>query len=269
MPIRAALTLPVESSKPVAGMTPNYHMKQARVYCGDGVGTFARSVVAQSLRSALGPETWTVAEITADQIVHGDLNSCHLLAIPGGADLPYCAALNGAGCARIRSFVGDGGLYVGFCAGAYFGSRSIEWNLGEPDQIVGPRELAFFPGIAKGPMTGPGTYDPFSENGARVVQLTDAHRRTYQAYLNGGCAFFASKCDPAVSVLAQYSDIEHNPPAIVSVRYGKGRALLSGVHIEYSAYDFASNHPLRDTLMLGESARKGFFAEILSSLTEQ
>ena len=40
-----------------------------------------------------------------------------MFVMPGGADLPYCAALNGAPNARIRRFVEAGGTYLGICAG--------------------------------------------------------------------------------------------------------------------------------------------------------
>ena len=48
--------------------------------------------------------------------------------MPGGADLPYCSKLNGPGNKQIQEFVRAGGSYVGFCAGAYYGSAYVEFD---------------------------------------------------------------------------------------------------------------------------------------------
>ena len=54
----------------------------------------------------------------------------HPQVMPGGADRPYCAALNGEGNRRIRAFVEAGGAYLGLCAGAYYASQRVEFELG-------------------------------------------------------------------------------------------------------------------------------------------
>lgn len=47
-------------------------------------------------------------------------------------------------------FVHAGGRYLGLCAGAYYGCARVVFEPGTPLEVVGDRELAFFPGIARG-----------------------------------------------------------------------------------------------------------------------
>jgi len=46
------------------------------------------------------------------------------------------------------------GSFLGICAGGYYGSKFVEYQMGKVDEIKGERELEFFPGIARGPVFG-------------------------------------------------------------------------------------------------------------------
>src|SRR5437773_4573344 len=71
--------------------------------------------------------------------------------LPWRADLGYCRTLNGEGNRRINQFVRRGGAYLGLCAGGYYGSKVCEFEVGNKElEVVGSRELAFFPGICRG-----------------------------------------------------------------------------------------------------------------------
>ena len=93
-----------------------------------------------------------VALVDAEAIKNGALQGASLLVMPGGADLAYCEKLNGEGNALIRQFVENGGAYLGICAGAYYACNAIEWAMGTHQEIAGPRELAFYPAMASGPV---------------------------------------------------------------------------------------------------------------------
>ena len=69
-----------------------------------------------------------------------------LIAFGGGFDLGFVQALGDQGQAHVRDYVRLGGSYLGFCAGGYFGADYIEFDKGGPDEVVGPRQLKFFPG---------------------------------------------------------------------------------------------------------------------------
>lgn len=93
-----------------------------------------------------------------------------MLVMPGGADLPYCRHLNGAGNQLISDFVKiQGGAYLGLCAGAYYGCSRVEFEAGSDIEVVGDRELGFYPGTARGSIY-PG-FDYQSEKGAIAVPI--------------------------------------------------------------------------------------------------
>lgn len=176
--------------------------------------------------------------------------TCALLVFPGGADLGYCRVLNGSGNAAITSFVRRGGRYLGFCAGAYYGSARCEFEVGDKVlEVTGPRELAFFPGTCRG-----GAFAGFqyhSEAGARAALVRVSRHEfpvrqpgmsdTLRTYYNGGGVFVdaAALASKGVHVLAEYEDEidvdggNGRPAAAVHIPVGNGHALLFGLHPEY------------------------------------
>ncbi len=89
------------------------------------------------------------------------------------------------------------------------------------------------------------------------------------AYYNGGCAFIAPEEHRNVTVIARYADLPQEPAAIVQCRVGKGLALLSGVHPEYSAaYEGAQLHLKGHLSWLKEieEMRHSLFKDLLFSL---
>ena len=173
--------------------------------------------------------------------------TCALLVMPGGGDLGYCRTLNGDGNRRIRSYVEQGGAYFGFCAGAYYGSGRCEFEVGNKMlEVIGNRELAFFPGICRG-LAFPGfAYN--SEVGARAAELEifkstlplGAPPAVLRSYYNGGGVFVdaASFHAAGVEILASYTEplkVEAGPEkaAVVYCKIGDGGVVLCNTHPEY------------------------------------
>jgi biotin--protein ligase len=152
-----------------------------------------------------------------------------LLIMPGGRDIPYQSALQGTPNEHIRSFVEEGGRYLGLCAGAYYASGRIEFEKGTSLEVVVDRDLKFFPGLALGPAYGPNLFRYHEANGAKVASLVLATGCS-KAFFDGGPAFMDAHLYPNVDILARYEDIQGQPPAIILCRVGQGIALLSGVH---------------------------------------
>lgn len=114
-------------------------------------------------------------------------------------------------------------------------------------EIIGERELGFFPGTCRG-----GAFAGFqygSERGTKAVELKVpsemfADMRTsppeqFRSYLNGGGVFVdaAKFADKGVSVLAEYVgklDVDggHGSAAVVHCKVGKGAVILTGPHPE-------------------------------------
>ena len=200
-----------------------------------------------SLRRLLSNK-YAVISIDGNAIINQPWTpSCALLVFPGGADKGYCHTLNGEGNRRIRQYVERGGSYLGFCAGAYYGSQHCEFEKGKkPLEVVGDRELAFYPGTCRG-LAFPG-FVYGSEAGARAVELKVVKEslgkrsvpNLFQSYYNGGGVFVdAPKYkDRAIEILANYTqEIEVNAgegsAAVVYCKIEQGAAILSCPHPEY------------------------------------
>ena len=73
-------------------------------------------------------------------------DSCAALVLGGGYDLGFLQSLGQEGTDEIRSFVLQGGTYIGICAGAYFACDHIEFEKGSKMEVCGNRPLKFYPG---------------------------------------------------------------------------------------------------------------------------
>ena len=199
-----------------------------------------------TLRRLLSPN-YAVISVTGETIIKEPWTaSCALLVFPGGADLGYCRTLNGEGNRRIKQFVQRGGAYLGLCAGGYYGSSRCEFEVGDKRmEVIGSRELAFYPGTCRG-CAFPG-FVYHSEDGTRAVELQAEKTAlgegsvpdVFRSYYNGGGVFVdAPKYkDQGVEVLASYTEplgvvSGEGAAAIVYCKIGEGAALLTGPHPE-------------------------------------
>lgn len=180
--------------------------------------------------------------------------SCALLVFPGGADLGYCRTLNGEGNRKIKQFVQRGGAYLGLCAGGYYGGSRCEFEVGKKRmEVIGSRELAFYPGTCRG-CAFPG-FVYHSEEGARAVELQADKTAlaegsvpdVFRSYYNGGGVFVdAPKYKgQGVEVLASYLEplgVEsgEGTAAIVYCKVGEGAAVLTGPHPELATFRFTA-----------------------------
>jgi len=200
-----------------------------------------------SLRRLLSPN-YAVITVTGDAIVKEPWSaSCAMLVMPGGADLGYCRTLNGEGNRRITQFVERGGLYLGFCAGGYYGTKRCEFEVGNKKlEVIGDRELAFYPGTGRGCAFSGFVYH--SEQGARATELKVSKSAlakgsvpdVFRSYYNGGGVFVdAPKYkDKGVEILASFTekldvDAGEGTAAVVYCKVGEGAAILTSPHPEY------------------------------------
>ncbi|KAK2597909.1 hypothetical protein N8I77_012661 [Diaporthe amygdali] len=229
------------------------------VYTGTGTTVASVRQCIYTLRRLLSPNYAVIALTESALLKEPWPPTAALLVIPGGADLNYCRVLNGPGNKIITDFVRRGGAYLGFCAGGYYGCGRCEFEVGHPDramEVIGSRELKFFPGTCRG-----GAFKGFkyaSESGARSVRVRvdkDAlagageSPETFRSYYNGGGVFVdASKMkDDGIEVLASYEDDldvdggEGNA-AVVYCKVGNGGVVLTGPHPEFAAVNLEP-HP--------------------------
>lgn len=218
---------------------------------------------------------YVIQKMTPEDVIHGTwVNNAALFVMPGGADIPYGKSLNSQGNQQIRTYVQGGGAYFGFCAGAYYGSKQVAFAVGTPLEVVGDRELAFFPGVTEGPTLRP--WDNASNAGAEaaLLQWKGPHSpfltdQPFTTYFNGGAHFVKADAYPQVTVLATYPP---SPPkaAIVEIAVGKGRVILSGVHCEFAPELFDSSDPflapLQKKLIPEDQGRQSLMAHLLQRL---
>jgi glutamine amidotransferase-like uncharacterized protein len=208
------------------------------IYNGPGVSEESLQHTQYTLQLILD-ESYLIKTIEPKKVREGNwVNDAALFIMPGGADLPYLEHLGSLGNKKIKEFVKKGGSYLGFCAGAYYGSRKVEFALNSPLEIIGERELGFFAGKAIGPVLA--TYDYKTNSGARAALLewrletNFPFKKKFLVYYNGG-GYFENPQYENVKILANY-DIAGAPPkaAIIEILIEKGKVILSGVHCEYA-----------------------------------
>jgi len=220
--------------------------------CRAGTGTTAESVkhCILTLRRLLYPN-YAVIPIEEHTLLKEPwAPGCALFVIPGGADLGYCRVLNGAGNRLISRYVRNGGRYLGLCAGGYYGTNRCEFEVGDQAlEVIGARELAFFPGTCRGAAFKGFRYA--SEIGARAAKLSlnlDALPGSENltpsvcCYYNGGGVFVDAEgmAGAEVEVLASYEDdvalgADSGKAGVVYCKAGNGAAILTGPHPEYVA----------------------------------
>lgn len=227
-------------------MSSSHKRVNVLIYTGPGASLSSVRHATWSLRRLLGPN-YTVQTISSDQLLKEPWPAtCALLVFPGGADAGYCRVLNGAGNRRIKQYVQMGGKYLGLCAGGYYGSSKCEFEVGKKGmEVIGDRELGFFPGTCRGLAFAGFVYQ--SEAGAKAVELqvnqevlggtAPAH---FKSYYNGGGVFVEAEKfqNQGVEVLATFKEelnVEAGKAkaAVVFRKVGEGAAMMTGPHPEY------------------------------------
>ncbi len=220
---------------------------QVLIYAGPGTGEISRLETHLCLRRML--PNFSVRWVLPSELIETDWHrDTRLLVIPGGQDLPYCESLEGLGTDSIRTYVSNGGSYLGICAGAYFACNEIEFERGTPCEVIGKRKLQLFPGRAIGQALNPGTFNYADFASADLARLNlSSSKEPVSVYFEGGC-YFESTTDKALP-LADYADLRDQPPAILSCCFGNGRVVLSGVHPEFSPHTVGSIRPALGALL--------------------
>ena len=249
-------------------------MKKIIIYSDLGTSPYSVSSIIWSLESLDLGRKYFIEKVTKDYFkLDAWEKQTALIIFPGGKDVPYHEALQGEALKKIRLFVENGGKYLGICAGAYFGCEQIEFEKGGPLEVIGKRELCFFPGKAIGPAYGLNKFSYLEESGACIAPLNFASKSpSYEAkiYFNGGCLFELPKENPSIKPIACYSDLPNQPHAIIQCHIGNGLALLSGVHPEFSALHEEAKHRMTPSiyneLLENEKMRSSLFSDLINIL---
>ncbi len=224
----------------------------------ESTGPISIRELHNSLLAVVNPR-YSIEHVSCDHLNNDHWEaSTALLVIPGGRARPHYQNLAAGGNQKIVEYVRSGGKYLGLCAGAYYGAAQTIFERGGDLAINDSGPLNFYPGIAEGPAYGLGKFKYKDESGAQLATIcfetVGKISNILKIYFNGGCFFHSHHNKQNIEILARYHDIQDQPAAIVECAVGAGKAILSGVHIEYSHRD------------IEEDLRLGFFASVLKRL---
>ncbi len=242
-------------------------MQLVCIYNGPGTADVQDYVIA--LKQVLACD-YTIELVNSVEIIQQNPSSVRLWVMPGGADRPYLKHLKKQGNEALIQFVKGGGCYLGICAGAYYGSSQILFDVGTHQEINASRPLKFFEGLAQGPILQPYFYnEPKGITCAKIflskhifshkAQKNQISKSYSYLYYNGGPCFLPY--NTTSEILAWYKK-ENNEtwylntkaiqlPAIVYRKLEKGHIILSGLHLEnplFDPYNTSKNYSRIDLL---------------------
>ncbi|HUD02085.1 MAG TPA: BPL-N domain-containing protein [Rhabdochlamydiaceae bacterium] len=237
-------------------------MTTALVYEDKGVCLQSANAVVGQLKSVLDP---AVSVFKVDSLylkTEPWEDNTAVLVMGGGSCSAWDEELGAEAIEKIHRYVMRGGRYIGLCAGAYFASAECRFRL-----MTKKRPLAFFPGLAIGPLVPMDDY--LSLTAARAAEVCFKIRGFPQmgsVYYQGGCFFDIEGDTAAVEIMSTYRSL--GKAAAVFCRVGKGCAFLDGTHPEFkwqaslsagSDYYFKE---LVEKLSLQETFRQNIWKEI-------
>ena len=200
--------------------------KSADVALFSETGTWDKSVTA--LKNMFEWMNMSVAMINADYVNKRSLDSFAIVCFPGGDMFRYSRNISSEGMNKIKSYIKNGGNYIGICGGSYFSAEKIIWQ----GSHLPMKTLALFEGTAEG---NNDTIAPYPQRKMCKVVLTDSlHPITQgmskdQWILYYWGPVFKTK-NKEIQVLGIYDAV--NSPAILAFEYGKGKVFITGTHPE-------------------------------------
>ena len=203
--------------------------------------------------------------------------------MPGGAATPYRMKLGCLGNAKIRAYVENGGIYFGLCAGAYYASRRCRFEEDIPElAVVDDYGLDLIDADAVGTLKKDFKINHYSPNPSsstvtRVIWRDDGE--SHPVFYHGGPKFELHNLQNH-EILASYAEVDGTPPAVVMRRFGRGLAVVSGVHFEdgvdslkgfvgRTTEDRRQAEVLSRRMAEGEEGRRRLLCKLLSKLRER
>ncbi|MDW7739459.1 MAG: BPL-N domain-containing protein [Bacillota bacterium] len=164
--------------------------------------------------------------------VEADLSERYdLIWFPGGFAAEYKNYIRDH--ANIRSFVEEGGMFIGSCAGAYYAGDILRWQGTDHEY-----PLKLFNGKGVGPLSGLigwGEIDSFSLETEHSVNLE--FDTTIEFYYFDG-PYFEPYVTESIVILSRYE--VNAEPAVIAGHFGDGKYLLLGPHPELGGYSPSS-----------------------------
>ncbi|MGM0689516.1 MAG: BPL-N domain-containing protein [Bacillota bacterium] len=172
------------------------------------------------------------SELNEQDAVSLDLGTYFdIIWFPGGFAAEYKNFISDH--SNIRSFVSEGGAFIGSCAGAYYAGDILRWH-GTDHQYP----LKLFDGRGIGPLVGLiawGDIDTIYLDADHPVNA--GFQNSLDMYYFDG-PYFEPYNPDKIEVLARYA--VNDKPAVIAGRYGSGKYMLFGPHPELGGYSVES-----------------------------
>lgn len=182
----------------------------------------------------------STTRIYVDDVNNGLLDSFDLIYFPGGNSEYYRTDITDTGGDHIRTFVRDGGGYIGTCAGAYFACEVKIWDGGDRSEGI----LGLYPGRAEGPINE--IYEYPAHGMCDVIYTEPRHPITAKMPYSDSIYYwwgpFFTPYDETRSVTLANYEIT-GQPALVCCDYGEGRVFLTGPHPEWEEDSDRDGYP--------------------------
>ena len=127
--------LPPDAASVPLAQKPSARLRVA-LYKGPGTGGAGPPSMMKRMNETNAPTSLT--EVSAEEIRGGALTNYDVVIFGGGSGSKEAESLGEAGRDEVQKFVGNGGGYVGICAGAYLATANYPWSL----KIINARTLS-------------------------------------------------------------------------------------------------------------------------------
>ena len=214
---------------PHADATPELPARHAKgvplvaLYAGPG----AWKTGLQHLKMFFAEHGFGYTSLGPEAVVAGQFEGARLLVMPGGESWAYLRDLGEQGAESVRRFSAQRGHgYLGICAGAYYAVSQREGGYATGLYGIGLLDGTAYDGTALGT-------SPFKAGMLDFILAVPGFASRFRSVLLGGPSFRYSEAEARAKDVHALAHFEGSPEvAMVSFRYGEGRALLSAPHIE-------------------------------------
>nr|RYX81936.1 MAG: biofilm PGA synthesis protein PgaB [bacterium] len=199
------------------------------VYFGGGAGKGNSDLLVTAGKRLEGA---VVDPIGPEEVGTKDLSQYDIIVFAGGSGSGQSKAIGEKGLEAVRTFVKNGGSYLGICAGAYLACSNYPWSLGLMNAKTRSSKWQRGGGAVALELTGDGQ-----------KLFGDVEEKFPVRYNNGPIIEPDNKPDaPPYTVIAYFRDelAEHgtpvglmkDTPAAMCSQYGKGKVLTISPHFE-------------------------------------
>jgi putative intracellular protease/amidase len=219
----------VNGNKTVIALPENRRPIKVGVYSGPGAPQSSVDAVVKVMKPFA--EATTVI-MSGEDVATQNLAAYDVLVFPGGSGSGQSKGIGESGLKNVREFVGNGGGYVGICAGAYLACSNFSWGLGilnagtvsskwRRGQAILDLEMT----EAGKPLLGdvPGVFKVRYNNGPILKPWTRTDLPAYTPL-----SVFRTE----VAKYGSPEGVQVNAPAQAIGTFGKGRVFVSSPHPE-------------------------------------